>query len=107
MGSAVKVTVKMSPDYERILKSQPGVGGAVTERASQVSSNANALGAGFRTGYYHPEHKSPAVGGTAPVYGYEQAEKSTKYGYVSTVHPLNYAAMKDNYENNTLLKAKG
>ena len=41
------------------------------------------------------------------IYGYEKAEKSTKYGYVSTVHPLNYAAMKDTYQNNTLLKAKG
>ena len=107
MASDVKVVVKMSYDYERIMKSQPGVGEAVTNKAFKVSSNANALGAGFRTGYYHRDHKSPAVGGTAPEYGYEKAEKSTKYGYVSTVHPLNYAAMKDTYQNNTLLKAKG
>ena len=107
MASDVKVVVKMSSDYERIMKSQPGVGEAVTNKASAISGNANALGAGFRTGYYHRDHKSPAVGGTAPEYGYEKAEKSTKYGYVSTVHPLNYAAMKDTYQNNTLLKAKG
>ena len=101
------VTVKMFSDFEDIIKGLPGVGNAVTNRASSISGRANGLGSGFRTGFYHPDHKSPAVGGTAPVYGYEQAKKSDKYGYVATVHPLNYSAMKDNHENNTLLKAKG
>lgn len=106
-SGSVHVDVKMSPDFEKIIREEPGVGEAVTRRASDISRNANALGSGFRTGFYHPGHKSPAVGGTAPEYGYEQAEKSNRYGYVSTVHPLNYSAMKDTYENNTLLKAKG
>lgn len=106
-SGGVRVDVRMSPDFENIIKTQDGVADAVTDGASQICGRANALGSGFRTGYYHRDHKSPAVGGTAPAYGYEKAERSTKYGYVSTVHPLNYAAMKDTYENNTLLKAKG
>ena len=107
MASGVRVTVRMDPDFENIIKGMPEVGEAVTEKAAAISGRANSLGAGFRTGYYHRDHRSPAVGGTAPSYGHEQAERSTRYGYVATVHPLNYAAMKDNHQNNTLLKAKG
>lgn len=101
-----EIRVEMAPDFDKIIAGLPGVGEAVTERASEVSGRANSLGSGFRTGFYHRDHKSPAVGGTAPVYGYETAEKSAKYGYVSTVHPLNYSAMKDSFLNNTLLKAR-
>lgn len=107
MANGVRIDVRMSPDFEKIIKEQQGVGEAVTQRASEIDGMANALGAGFRTGFYHRDHQSPAVGGTAPVYGHETAEKSQKYGWVATVHPLNYAAMKDTYQNNTLLKAKG
>jgi hypothetical protein len=45
------------------------------------------------------------VGGTQPAYVGDV--RMGRRGYVGIVHPGNYAAMKDNYENNTLLKAKG
>lgn len=107
MARTVKVTVKMAPDFDKIVRSMPGVGDAVTEEASYISGKANALGAGFRTGLYHRDHQSPAVGNTAPEYAYEKAKASTRYGFVASVHPANYAAMKDNHMHNTLLKAKG
>ena len=69
----------------------------------QVIAKANALGSGYRTGKYHRDHKSPAVGGTQPKYGGDVAR--TKSGIVGIVHPENYAAMKDNHLHNTMLKA--
>lgn len=71
--------------------------------ANSVVAKANALGAGYRTGYYHVDHKSPAVGGTQPEYGGDVRHYES--GPVGIVHPKNYAAMKDNYLHNTMLKA--
>ena len=75
----------------------------VGEKTEQVASKANAMGAGYRTGFYHVGHKSPAVGGTQPVYKSDtQRRGKTIVGIVATG---NYAAMKDNHLHNTLLKA--
>ena len=81
------------------------VRGALDARTAQITARANALGSGFRTGHYHPDHRSPGVGGTQP--SYVGDVRMGRKGYVGIVHPANYAAMKDNYENNTLLKSKG
>lgn len=81
------------------------VRGALDARTAQITARANALGSGFRTGHYHPDHRSPGVGGTQP--SYVGDVRIGRKGYVGIVHPGNYAAMKDNYENNTLLKSKG
>lgn len=81
------------------------VRGALDARTAQITARANALGSGFRTGHYHPNHRSPGVGGTQPAYVGDV--RMGHRGYVGIVHPANYAAMKDNYENNTLLKSKG
>lgn len=105
--ASVSVRVKIDSDAPQRIKRMPEVKSALTDLASKVSATANGLGAGFKTGYYHKDHKSPAIGGTTPVYGYEKAKDSSRYGSVATVHPKNYAAMKDNYQNNTLLKAGG
>lgn len=69
----------------------------------QVVGKANALGAVYRTGKYHRNHQSPAVGGTQPEYGGDVKRKGGTP--VGIVHPDNYAAMKDNYLHNTMLKA--
>ena len=75
---------------------------SATER---IGGKANSLGAPFRTGYYHRDHKSPAVGGTQPSYG---ADVETHGGVpVGIVYTANYAAMRDNAQNNTLLKSIG
>ena len=107
MGSTVHVNVQMSPDFEQVIKTMPQVKAALTKEASAISEQANALGSSFKTAKYHPDHTSPGVGGTTPKYGYEKAKDANRYGLVATVHPKNYAAMKDNMVNNTLLKAMG
>lgn len=76
---------------------------AVTRATEGIKSSANAMGAGFRTGLYHRDHKSPAVGNTQPVY--DGDVRQTSKSVVGIVHTGNYAAMRDNHENNTLLKA--
>lgn len=101
----VSVTVQMSPDYERIMQTMPQTKEALDKRAIEIAGQANALGSSFKTGKYHPDHTSPGVGGTTPIYDYSKAKNANRYGSVATVHPKNYAAMKDNMVNNTLLKA--
>lgn len=75
----------------------------VEGKTSSTAAKANSLGSGYRTGLYHRDHRSPAVGNTQPSYGGDVQRRGT--GYVGIVHPLNYAAMKDNHLHNTLLKS--
>ena len=78
---------------------------AVAERTAQICASANSIGGGFRTGFYHRDHKSPAVGGTAASYTSDVEEHAGLP--VGIVQTGNYAAMVDNARNNTLLKARG
>lgn len=66
-----------------------------------VVSNANQSSAGFRTEVIHIDGRR--VGGTQPEYGGDVAKKGRTT--VGIVHPKNYAAIKDNYINNTMLKS--
>ena len=105
MGS---VTVKVDISEQSLkhaVNFAEGTADALRKRSREIENIANSMSSGFRTGYYHRDHKSPAVGGTQPEYGSDV--QLGKHGYVGIVHPKNYAAMKDNYQNNTLLKAKG
>ncbi|MBQ9003115.1 MAG: hypothetical protein IJ087_14790 [Eggerthellaceae bacterium] len=77
----------------------------VAARTRKAAAAANSMSAGYRTGLYHRDHESPAVGGTAP--RYEPDVRDYDGWPVGIVYTGNYAAMKDNHENNTLLKAKG
>lgn len=76
---------------------------ALEAKVGGIVGKANALGAGYRTGKYYRDHKSPPVGGTQPKYAGDVARG--RDGYVGLVHPENYAAMKDNHLHNTLLKS--
>lgn len=75
----------------------------VEASTGRIASEANAMSATFRSGLYHRDHKSPAVGNTQPSYG----AKVLGGGHTSVgvVYTANYAAMKDNMMHNTLLKA--
>lgn len=102
------VTVKVDisqKSLEHAVNYAEGTKSALVSKSSQIARAANSMSSGFRTGFYHRDHKSPAIGGTSPVYSSDV--KMGRKGYVGIVHPSNYAAMKDNHQNNTLLKAKG
>ena len=80
----------------------------VLQKRDQSEAMANSLGSGYRTGYYHRDHKSPAVGGTQPKYGGSTQRFRNSEGIsipVGIVTTKNYAAMKDNMLHNTLLKS--
>lgn len=74
---------------------------ALDEATGSLSSTANSLSSWFRTMKCHIKGKQ--VGGTQPRYG--KTVKYKKGAYVGFVHPKNYAAIKDNYLHNTLLKS--
>lgn len=80
------------------------VAAVLGEAAARICDTANSMSAGFRTGIYHPDH-GPSVGDTQPDYAFDVKDGSR--GPVGLVWTNNYAAMKDTYENNTLLKARG
>ena len=106
MAKAASCTVELDlTALQQLAGNDNLVRGALDARTAQITARANALGSGFRTGHYHPNHRSPGVGGTQPASVGDV--RMGNRGYVGIVHPANYAAMKDNYENNTLLKAKG
>lgn len=72
---------------------------------SRIAATATSMSSGNVTGSYHRDHKSPHVGGTAPFYGSDtQVLRDSAVGLAYTD---NYAAKKDNLENNTLLSAMG
>ena len=77
----------------------------IEAKTGRIRDAADSMSAGYRTGKYHRDHKSPAVGGTKPEYASDV--KDFNGMPVGIVYTGNYAAMKDNHENNTLLKARG
>ena len=100
------VQIRIDPNKLRSLAfTSEGTRQLVDEKTRKVASTAESLSAGFRTGLYHRDHKSPGVGNTQPKYG-KDARIMGKSA-VGIVYTGNYAAMKDNHENNTLLKARG
>ena len=99
MDSVVRsVNVKLRKGSVADIFKYPQVKGELTELSYEVAARANALGAGFRTGYYNGR------GGTQPRYVGERA-RETRKGSVAIVHPKNYAAMKADYLHNTMLKS--
>lgn len=104
MASELEIVVD-DEKVKKAIENSEGIGGKLRTVTNIVVNNANNLSAGYRTGKYHRDHKSPAVGGTQPVYG-GNAQRFPD-GYVGIVHPKNYAAMKDNHQHNTILKALG
>lgn len=77
----------------------------VKVKTAGIKAAADSMSAGFRTGLYHRDHKSPAVGNTKPKY--KSSVKKFNGLPVGIVYTGNYSAMKDNTINNTLLKARG
>lgn len=89
----------------RCISRAPETVAEVDRATREIHGRANSLGGSFRTGLYHRDHKSPAVGDTPAAYG---GSVETHHGMpVGVVHTANYAAMRDNAENNTLLKSIG
>ena len=75
----------------------------IRQATYQAANTANELSAGFRTGIWHDHKTKEKKGDTQPRYAAD-VEKSNFY-YIGQVWTDNYAAARDNMENNTLLKA--
>ena len=91
---------------ERAIGKDEGVHSKINSMTQSRISQANSLCAGFRTGIYHDHATGKTVGNTQAVYGGDVQKMGTKRWPIGIVHPVNYAAMKDNYLHNTLLKVK-
>lgn len=78
---------------------------AIDAAVKRTAATADSMSAGNVTGSYHRDHKSPHVGGTAPVYG--SNTQLMDNSAVGIAYTGNYAAKKDNLQNNTLFSALG
>lgn len=98
--------VEIDIDDEKLymaVQDAEGTEGALSEAVNSISSRANALSSGFRTGRYYDREAKELKGDTQPSYkGDVRRMGKTEVGIVYTA---NYAAMKDNMEHNTLLKS--
>lgn len=80
----------------------------VKQKRDATQAKANAYGGSFRTQVVYDFETHEKVGGTKAVYGGGTKRFRTSDGAsipVGIVHPMNYAAMKDNFLHNTLLKS--
>ena len=90
---------------KRAIGQSEGVAGEMQKAVKRLTASANGMCAGYKTGYFYDREKGKRVGGTQAVYEGD-VERLGRYRWpYGIVHPANYAAMKDNYEHNTLLKA--
>ena len=82
-----------------------GIRAQIEEITRGKTASANALSSGFRTERYTDEETKEQKGDTAPRYD-GNVERHGKHRWpTGIVYTANYAAMKDNYLHNTLLKA--
>ena len=88
----------------RLVCKQDATYQVIRSTTDAMASRANDMSASFRTGKYHREHKSPGVGGTQPVYK-SNTQRPKGIVPVGMAYTGNYAAKKENYLHNTLLKA--
>lgn len=101
----VKVKTDFRPGWEKEVYSLPKVQDAVTKKAGDVASRANAMSAGFRTGIWHNHATGETRGNTQPRYESKPA-RMIRGKPVAIAYTANYSAQKDTLENNTLLKAR-
>ena len=92
-------------ELSRVTGKSPETVEAVTKATRLVERTANAISSGFRTGIWHEPKTHETRGNTRPKYEGDVDEgRVAAHGIVYTG---NYSAMKDNAQNNTLLKSIG
>jgi hypothetical protein len=102
MASAVRVDVDVEAAWNVALRSD-GLYQMIRSEADRRAAQANAMAGDFKTGKYHRDHKSPAVGGTHARYSSKTGRPLGRVP-VGMVHTGNYAAIKENMKHNTLAK---
>lgn len=94
----VEVDIK---SIERAIYQSEGTKPALKKLGDSIAARANSLGAGYTTPKWHDHDTGEVKGGKRPEYGATLGSRRV----LCIVHPENYAAMKDNYLHNTMLKA--
>lgn len=97
------VTIVMRPGWQRDATQLPKVLAELDKLAQSRAEAANSMSAAFKT--KEVTIKGVRKGGKSPNYIAKRAEARGQSS-VALVVTGNYAAMKDNYEHNTLLKVR-
>ena len=110
----MKVEVDIDIDenaLRRVVYGMPETMEVIEDATSDICDRANAMAAGFKSTVGHDPRTGERRGGTPAKYDTKKTEPRRRTGPsavpVGIVHTGNYAAAKDNTENNTLLKALG
>lgn len=121
--ASVSMKVDISQQaLERAVNFSTGTRTALARESNAIAARANGMatektGIWHETGANHTPGKTGGTwhdhGGNYKTVGDQEARYGTKPviigkdGYIGIVYTANYAAIKDNHKNNTLLKAKG
>lgn len=107
MDRGISVRLRVDPmAVGRILADSSQLDRLVREHTDRIAGTANTLSSEFRTGMYRDPVTREARGNTQPSYVGDVRRGRTGRP-VGLVRTGNYSAMRDNTENNTLLKALG
>lgn len=99
---SVRIEIDENSVMAAICKSD-GIKPALKGYGARIAERSNMLSVGYRTPKWHDHETGEVKGGKQPKYGATLGNRQV----ICIVHPENYAAMKDNYLHNTMLKAMG
>ena len=110
-GMKVEVDIDIDENaLRRVVYGMPETMEMIEDATSDVCDRANAMAAGYRTGIWHDPKTRERRGDTPAKYD-KKAEPRRQSGPCAVptgiVFNGNYAALKENNEHNTLLKAMG
>ena len=98
----VKIVLDEQKVYDAIQDAE-GTPSMLEAISGRIAANANAMSAGYRTGYFYDRSENKRKGNTQPSFIWNVERRGrTEVGIVYTA---NYAAQKYNTEHNALLKA--
>lgn len=103
MGSEMRVKIDEKA-LAREVGSAPGTRELLQAAVDKIRTRANEMSSGNRTGRWHDPATGKGKGPSEP--HYDGDVRKVGGSYHGLVYTATYAAIKDNHENNTLLKAR-
>lgn len=88
-----------------VIGTAPETRDAITQATRRIEAGASSMSAGYTSSEYR-DRKTGEKRGPTPA-KYSSDVKQHSHAWVGIVYTANYAAQKDNMENNTLMKAVG
>lgn len=106
MASGTTASVKVVLDEKKMMRAiflNDNLGDIVKQHTDTITDTANSLASGYQTGLWHDHSTGETRGHTFARFAGDVMRG--RYTFYGIVYAANYSAQKNNFENNTLLKA--